>query len=317
MVLAIATSCAAEGVSAPEAPLRSGDGSGSSAVATTSTEPAVEESDRNASVSVDLILPGAEPRRELRLQPEVGATQRVTTRTDVQQIVDLPDGTYDESMPVYEMDEVRTVTATDAGEIRVEVAPFDYRIVDDRDLWPELIEEIEGSFERIVALGATTFTVDEQAQVIATTALGEAAMYDITGFDASAAVDSSIPFPAEEIGIGAHWRVNTVATIDGIRTEIVTDLRLTELDDTRAVATYTQAITMPPGFIEGTFDRDEILGGSFDSTGTITWHLDHALPLISQSGTGTIRMRSFQGASSATVVVNQQIATSMTLKESS
>jgi hypothetical protein len=271
----------------------------------TGDEPIIDEFE---GVVVTLHDDGAEPRWQLRLQPEVGSVQRVSIRMDMTQNMSglrVP-------TPIFELDQAKTVTAVADGHFTIEDAPYDFRIVDDRGVDPTTIREIETSLDMLVSLGATTIVLSDRGHTISQTVMGEGALYGL-GADAS---DASVVLPLEPVGVGARWRIEATRTTDaGVQGRAITELELVEIHDDRVVARYTESITFLPGILNDTQGRGEVLGGEHSFSGTVTWLLRTGTTLIDSTGGGEIRMRFLQGQNSSRMRVAQEIAVTMRIRD--
>jgi hypothetical protein len=312
VVLMGAAACGGNATPTELAPLEgSPDTSATGAPATSTTE-----ADEVVDELVLVLDHGAEPRREIRVAPEIGTVERVTTRVDAAQSMEYAWGWEDVPVPVFELDRSVTVTSVDGGRITLQQVPYAYRIVDARGLDPAILGEYDRVFDLLLELTSTTVVLDHRGQVLEQTMVGEAAEYDLPSFEGLATTSSeiSVPLPLDAVGLGARWRVETDSVVSGMRMIGVTDLELVELDDDRAVARYQQAVTLPRSFIEGSFDRDEVLGGELRSTGTISWRTAGTVPLVDQDTSGTIRLAVFRGRDRFHTAIDQHLRSTMTLR---
>jgi hypothetical protein len=277
--------------------------------APSTTEPLVE--------LVQVLDHGAEPRREVRLMPAVGSVERITTRIDATQRMEYASGWEDVPVPIFELDQSVTVTSVDGGRIMLQQVPYAYRIVDGRGLDPVLLGEYDRIFDLLLELTSTTIVLDPRGQVLDQTMVGEAAEYDLPSFEGlvTTTADLSLPVPLDPIGVGARWRVETDSVVSAMRMISVIDLELVEMDGERAVARFTQSVTLPRGFIEGSFDRDEVLGGELRSTGTVTWRMGGTLALVDQESSGVIRLSMFRGRDRYHTAIDQHLRRTMFLRD--
>jgi hypothetical protein len=287
-------------------------GPGDASAATTTAPGAVPTDDL-----VALVDHGAEPRRTLRLSPEPGTVARVTLRLDSTQRMDLAGEWLDIPVPIVELDQAVTVTNVEHGRITLHQSPYAYRIVDGRGLDPALLAEYEHTFDMLLDLTATATVVDERGRVLDQSMMGEAALYDLPSFEGlvTTTSESSLPLPLEPVGLGARWRVETDSVVSAMRMISVTDLELVELHDDRAVARLTQSVTMPRGFIEGSFDRDEVLDGELHSTGTVTWLFASGITLVDMETAGSMRLSMFRGRDSYRTTIEQHLRSSTFLRD--
>lgn len=244
---------------------------------TTTIEATATEAPSGYTVTVE--DPGAEPRRQLRLQPEEGAVDAVTQRQEM--AIEVVAGGQVQSAPTsvtemdisYEVDEVTDERITAVGTYD------DVRVLDEPGTDPATNTQVRELLEAFRGATATTTYAPDGAVLDA----------EIDGLDlpgsagpmveqlASSLVESvetlSMPFPDEAVGAGARWRVDTRTEIVGLPVEIATVIVLDELTDDAATGTVEQTLRFVPGDVEVFGTPASVVEGELRGGGPITWDL--------------------------------------------
>lgn len=245
------------------------------AAETTTTE--TTESSGTPTVTVE--DPGQEPRRELRLDLQVGDTDQVTQRQEVSIEVQVADQTQAAPSPTTELDLGYEVTSVD-GDVIETVGRFeDVRVADEAGADPSAVAQITELLEGFRTARAHA-TVDPQGAVLSSEiegldlgGAGGAVAEQFATSLADVAESLSMPFPEEPIGAGARWRVESEAEIAGIRVAVTTTMQLDELTDERAAGTVQQAIRFIPGDVEVFGTPATVISGDLKAAGTVEWDL--------------------------------------------
>lgn len=246
--------------------------------ATTTTEPADDE-DVPTGYTVTVEDPGAEPRREVRLQAEVGDVDAVTQRQEA--TVEVRAGGQVQSVPspvteldvAYAVDEISGDTITAIGTYE------DVRVIDAPGTDPAVAAQVSELLSGFLdATATTTYTTGGavlSAEIDGLDLSGDAA--PMAEQLADSLVDSveslSMPFPDEPVGAGARWRVETKAEIAGLPVEITTVVALGELTDELAAGTIEQTLRFVPGDVDVLGTPATVVSGELRGAGPISWDL--------------------------------------------
>lgn len=259
-----------------------GDDEDEGSAETGGSEPVVEVQD-----------PGTEPRQELRLNPEEGRETVATMRMDMRF-----DNTLDgQPLPTQEipgMEFDMAITVDEATSERID-STFGYHDVKiDRGADPSIAAGIErtlAGFEDITGTMSTT----SSGQLL------EADLEVPEGLDPTLGAlttqieeqfrSITVPFPAEPVGVGATWTVDTELELSGVNTQLHATYTLEQLRGKEYVLATEIEQTIEEGEIEGT--PGKILGGDSTGSGEITGRLDSLFPVrldFSTEGTTTIEV---------------------------
>jgi hypothetical protein len=268
-VAAVAVSLALGGASCSTGDARADAPAPTTTEATTTTtappEPAV----------VELLDPGAEPRRAARIQLTQG--ESVTSTLTVDLAIEQDIGGTPQRLDAPPLDQVVTSSVVS---------------VDDEGAVVELV--IDDASYRREGSGLTDAQADEldaQVSSLAGTTtvarISPLAESEVQSFEVPDGVDDtmaatveqvgtdagglSLVLPTEPIGVGARWRVTTTRTIGGLEQTTVATFELTSFDGD--VLTYDATL-------EATADEQEIAGARLLTSTT------------SGTGTGTVRLTS-------------------------
>lgn len=257
----------------------SGDGEDASATSTTVS-------------AVELIDAGTAP-RTLRLRPAAGAEQRVTMRQQQSQRATIGGQTQQLELPGTEIDVLYRVNAVRGRRIEAETVYEAARVLER----PGVDASIVGQLRQVLdaAVGKRSRSVyDDRGTVLdfeapelnLTGQAGQVAEQFLSGLNDQVET-LALPLPADPVGVGAKWRVTTSPTIGGLRMKITTELTLTEVTETTAVAALVQAIDFLPGPFEFGGVSATVESGSMRGTGTARWDLTKVVPLLEQTTEGT------------------------------
>ncbi len=241
---------------------------------------------------------GAEPRQELRIASEVGATQEVTQTQDIG--MDIEAGGQSQTMqnPTTEIDMTYTVTRVDGDQIEVDGTYDDVRVLETSGADAATVDATREAMAAFTG-AAFTGTYTDRGSIVSIEFDGldlDGSFDDAFGAMLDQMVDSltegaeslSMPFPVEAVGVGARWRVESSSELGGLPFEQTSIIEITELDADRLVGTIDQELR----FVEGEADvfglTVDVIGGQFTGGGSIEWDLTGAvLPYLDITTTGT------------------------------
>jgi hypothetical protein len=253
---------------------------------TTTTEADAPEREPVEGPEVELLDAGAEPRRELRLDPAEGDVLEFTMRQG--QVFELRAGGQEErSSTVHELDMVVEVVSVDDDEIEVEIAYQGARVIEADEAARPMLEDMLGRFTGLEA-GAV---YDRQGRILAATMpdLDLSDMPELSGFIDSLGEQMaafSTPFPTEPVGVGARWQVTSTADFAGMfGAETVVVITLTELTDDAATADAELRMDMTSTTPGITIESSHLSG-----SGTVRWVLGEVLAMSEQQVGGTLVM---------------------------
>lgn len=244
---------------------------------TTTTEAPAAAGPSGYTVTVE--DPGAEPRRQLRLQAEVGAVDAVTQRQEM--AIEVRAGGQVQSAPtsVTEMDVSYEIEDVTDERITAVGTYDDVRVLDEPGTDPATNAQVRELLEAFRGATATTSYAPNGVVLSA----------EIDGLDlpgtagpmveqlASSLTDSveslSVPFPDEAVGAGARWRVDTRTEIVGLPVEITTVVMLDELTGDAPSGTVEQTLRFVPGDVEVFGSPATVVEGELRGGGTIAWDL--------------------------------------------
>lgn len=282
LVLALTTSlvaaCGDDDDSATSAATTTAAPTSTTAESTTTTEPPDVEAAPTA-YTVTVEDPGAEPRRQLRLQAEVGGVDRVTQRQEM--TIEVRTGDQVQSAPAsatemdldYTIEEVTDETITVAGtyeDVRVLETPGS-----DPAANAQVAELLEGFLSATATTTYTTSGAVRSAEIDGLDLTGSAGPMaeQLAGSLIESVESLSMPFPDEAVGAGARWRIDTETEIAGLPVEITTIIVLSELTDERATGTVEQVLRFVPGDVEVFGNPATVVSGELSGGGPIEWDL--------------------------------------------
>ncbi len=284
LVLALTTSLVAacgnddDGDVAATSTTTTQDTTTTTAESTTTTEPSDEDGEA-AGYTVTVEDTGAEPRRELRLQAEVGDVDRITQRQEVTIEIRAGGQTQAAPSPVTELDVAYVVEDVTDDEITIAGSYEDVRVLETPGTDPaanaQVAELLEGFRSATARTTYTTSGAVRSAEIEGLDLAGSGgAMAEQLADSLIESVESlSMPFPDEAVGVGARWRIETEAEIAGLPVEISTLIELTELTDDRAGGTVTQELRFVPGDVEVFGTPATVISGELSGGGPIEWNL--------------------------------------------
>lgn len=254
-----------------------------------SSSPAPDDTEVEKLAEVTLVDAGAAPRRVVGLTVEKGHTESSTielTSTTEVDFMSAPPTTVPMTVPFT----TTVVDATDA-EVTTEVAYGRATVtgggLDKASLAQvrKALAHLDGVTMRVVqdrtgrVLSRTTDTGDEAADLV------ERILEDVIGLGFVLAV----PFPTEEIGVGARWKVASEVGIGGTRGSVASSYELTALTDGGYTVEAVSTQTAEPGdTLAG-----KVIDGRSTATGTArgrTGGLGPVLATSSSKGSTTVEI---------------------------
>lgn len=249
---------------------------------------------------LELLDAGAAPRERLVLQPVVGAVAERVMVAEIGITVTI-DG---EELPSPTLPATRLVLRSqvdevdDDGTITSTFTLVDAAAVDGPGVDPAVLAETETALNQLDGLTGTSTTDRHGGSPnvsIDTGPITDPALRSTLDSLTSQLTNLTAPLPAQPVGVGASWRVDRSATLNGVRTDTSTTYTL----QARAVNDYVldvvQEATAPsgptelPGLPAGVTASIESF--VLQSTGEVRGRLDQPLPDSSTiQGGGDIEM---------------------------
>lgn len=265
---------------------------------TTTTEAA--EDDAPTGYTVTLENAGAEPRRQLRLESQVGDVDRVTQRQETTIEVRMAGQVQSAPSSVTELDVDHTVDAVSGDTIDVLGTYQDVRVLETPGSDPaanaQIAELLEGFRDATAHTTYATSGAVRSAEIEGLELEGAAGPMaeQLAGTLIEAVESLSMPFPDEAVGVGARWRIETATEIAGLPVEITTVVALTELTDDRAAGTVEQDLRFLPGDVEVFGNPATVVSGELLGGGPIEWDLSGGIVPrsdITTSGTSVLEVQ--------------------------
>jgi hypothetical protein len=260
---------------------------------------------------VEVLDAGAEPRERLLLQPEVGAELQRTLVANIGLTLEVAG----EALPSPTLPATRLVMraqvddVADDGTITTTVEFVEVAAVDGPGVDPAVLEQTNAVLEQIKGITGTGTT--DRHGGSASVSLDTSTITDPmlrTTLDSltSQLTELTAPLPAQPVGVGASWRVERSATLNGVQTNTATTYILQSHSGNDYVLEVAQEATAPPGPAElpGLPPGVTAIIESFlvSSTGEVRGRLDQPLPDNSTiEGSGDIELTVEQGGDSETV----------------
>ncbi|MDP1819275.1 MAG: hypothetical protein Q8K58_05200 [Acidimicrobiales bacterium] len=285
-VLCLVAACS----EADDSPLADDTRSSSTTEAPTATtdEKAGDDAPPGDAATVELLDPGSEPRRPLRLAPAEGCSVGRTLRQSGEIVVDAGEaaGTSQQSTrSVTEQDLTYRCAEVSDERIELELGYGGGRVIEADPSSQSVLEDVLGAFEG--ATGSVAF--DDHGQILGSTppdidlpgALQAVGEQLTEGLEAQAAA-LAVPFPEEAVGHGARWRVTSNGVLGGLTFNQTTTFTITSIEGDIVTADNEITMELPPGPVElpdsvGS-STAEVIEGRLTGTGTTTWNLAEVVP---------------------------------------
>lgn len=271
------------------------------------------ESDRatDEKNGVEVLDAGAAPQNRLLLQPEPGTEVERTMVANIGLTLEV-DG---EELPSPTVPATRMVLRShvdevgDDGTIRSTFTFVDVAAVDGPGVDPAVLAETNAVLSQLKGLTGTA-TSDRhggsQDVTLDTSTIADPNLKSALESLTSQITNLTAPLPAQPVGMGATWRVERSATLNGIQTDTATTYTLQSHSGNDYVLAVAQDATAPPGpaDIPGLPAGVTATIESFlvRSTGEVRGRLDQPLPDDSAlAGSGDIELTIGQGGESQTL----------------
>lgn len=260
--------------------------------------------------TVELLDPGAEPRREVRFRLTAGEQVRATMTVDLAIDQEADGQSQRLDSPPVDQELLSTVLEADEDGAEIELEVLDATIQrDGSGLSTAEADEVEAQVASLAG-SVTTMAMDP---------LGITEVLDVRAPDGAddelaASIDDLVPqlsgislvLPSEPIGVGGRWRTTSTRTVGGIEQTLTTEFEVTELDGD--VIAYTAEV-------EVTADEQEIDGGrllSLAATGTGTGRLTLTTLEAEQEGRTTVeQVLEVPGPDGEPVRLEQRVTTAV------
>jgi hypothetical protein len=249
---------------------------------------------------VEVLDNGPEPREELRFSLEAG--QEFRSRMTMDFGMDLSiDG---EALPSTTLPAMEALIVTRIERVDDGVATFRFTYeeigtVAAPGVDPEVARQYESGLQQLKGMSGTG-SVDERGVA------GEGSIdaAGVTDPNLKAQLESftsqisnlTVPFPAEAVGVGARWKADRRAVLNGVTTDTSTTYTLRSREGSAYTLDIVQEVTAPtgpvnlPGLPQGS--TAEIVSYQMDNAGDLAGDLDTLLPRQSSiSGAGDITMQ--------------------------
>ena len=181
--------------------------------------------------------------------------------------------------PINEFDLTYTVEAVGDDQFTAAGTYDDVRVLDTPGVDPAVVDEVRSLVQAFLdAEARTTFTTRGgvlEAELDGLELSGPAGAFAEQMADGflDSAQSLSLPFPAEAIGPGARWRVDTATEVAGLPVEITTVVQLAELTEERAAGTMEQTMRFVPGDVQVMGVPATVISGELSGGGPIEWDL--------------------------------------------
>jgi hypothetical protein len=248
-------------------------------------------------VEVELLEEGAEPRQELRLDLQEGDTSLATLEFRIEQSQEL-DG---EPMPAAPAPPLRAdvrLTVEEAGdeEYTVSYGYESFGLANPDEYPPEQVEQLDAALEGFDRITGTSVITDRGATVDGSIDVPDDVDPEIADQldQLSQGIEQlSAPFPDEEVGVGARWRVTQEITVQELTTRQESIYTLVSLDGDSYVLDVEMTQTADPqpmDLPDAPPDASiELTQYDVSGTGRIENDLQHMVPSLSTVDTeGTI-----------------------------
>jgi len=239
---------------------------------------------------VQLLSLGAEPRQELRFNPKTNVQQTLKMTINM----DITSSISNQAIPKFKIPtsvitmKVEVTQVDPNGDIHAKFSYTNAEVVDDKNVPPELINQMRLAIKKVVGLSGT-FIFDNRGQVKS----GSFVLPD--GLDpmskklldqvSNSLNQLSAPFPAEAVGKGAKWRVSSALNLGGINLTQNSIYELMNRQDNVATLNVSieqqaqsQALTLP-GLPSGVSVTLKSLNSQ--GQGQLLMPLDRVMPLSS------------------------------------
>jgi hypothetical protein len=183
---------------------------------------------------------------------------------------------------------------------------------------PAVAAQVETALQKMQGLRGTG-TIDAQGNVgestLDTSAVDDPTLKTTLDSITSQVSNLAVPLPAKAVGVGAKWRADRRAVLNGVTTDTAMTYTLRSLDGARFVLDVVQAVTAPtgpvdiPGLGGG---KAEIVSYDAENEGEVIGDLTKVLPTSSDiAGGGDIVMTIDDGTQKVEVVQKLKLQITM------
>jgi len=241
---------------------------------------------------IELIDRGQSPRQALRLEPKVGQKQSLTMAMDMEMGTSMGGMTMPSQLLPTTVMTIETVVKAikPNGDIVLafEITDTDLRNTDRAE--PFVAQAMRTSMESIEGLKGTSTTssrgITRQGDISVPQEADEQTKAQFDQVE-NTITSLGVPFPIEEIGVGAKWTVTTMLNTNGITLEQITDCELVKIKgDSVQIRTKVRQSAKPQQFnAPGMPAGAQIKLTNFEGSGTslFTILLDEMLPRKTES----------------------------------
>lgn len=245
-------------------------------------------------VDVVVLDPGAEPRRELRLDPQVGSVTQVTTVVEQGLTVEVNGAVQSIPPMAMEMDLTYTVDTVADEAIAYVVRYDDARVGEGTDR--AVAAEIEAVLASVV--GAETRVVIDRRGTVLDNDIDQV-LPAFASEELGGQATLSVPLPEEAVGVGARWEARSSVSSSGMQFNVNAVYEITELDDDRVVTDVALRLTMPSGLQTIAGQSVRVDGGEILGDGRTTWEFSRPVPVGTQNASGSVGMSMTSGGQRA------------------
>ncbi|NET05664.1 MAG: hypothetical protein F6K16_13350 [Symploca sp. SIO2B6] len=273
---------------------------------------------------VELLDPGAEPRQELRFQPQVNLKQTSIMTMKMNMAMSLANNPMSGvNLPTMVMTMETIVTKIDAnGDIHYQSSCTDADVVVDDNVPPEVSKAMQEQIKQIIGLGGS-FVADnrgrtKQGNFVVPEGIDENIKPMLKQMSNSLE-QFSYPLPEAAVGIGAKWRVSNLLNLNSMNLNQTAHYELVSFEDDVAileVSMQQQAEPQelnPPGMPSGTILT--LTSHDAQGQGNVKMPLNQIMPLSSSfSMISNTQMQFKQAGSNQETVMGSKLSVEMTLE---
>jgi hypothetical protein len=280
----------------------------------------------NNSPQLQLLDPGAQPRRELKFTPSRQTKQTLTIQMGMNMEMSM-DGqaiSTPNKLPKTLMKLDLIVTAVDPnGDIHYDFSYTEARVIPDPQIPKELISAMEKSLKTLIGIKGTVITSNRGQIIRQNLVLPQNMEPNMKQFlsQLNRSLDRiSTPLPLEAVGTGAKWSTNLPLDLAGMKINQKTDYEVIALDGSGATIKTKVTQTAPPQNLRlpGTPKTAKIRLNSISSQGEgkVVLQFNSLLPIQGQTSISTRTDMSAQERENEKMI-NIQNKTSIDLNMSS
>ena len=291
-----------------------GDGDDGAAEGGSGTEATSEDAggagDDDAGRGVEVLDEGKEPRRELRF----AFTEGQEFRTRMTMTLGMEMSIDGQALPTPPNPPMEIVMAGKVDAVKGDVATYSFTyervgLVRTEGVDPAMAAQIEAGLQQMQGLRGTG-TVDVHGNAgegtLDTSSVADPTLKTTLDSITSQISNLAVPLPTKAVGVGARWKADRRAVLNGITTDTAMTYTLRSLDGDRYVLDVVQAVTAPAGAVDipglGA-GKAEIVSYDAENQGEVVGDLAKVLPTSSDiAGGGDIVMKVDDGTQTVEVV---------------